>query len=333
MEKETLNNLRLGIFVSLGILFLVLGLFFIGNKKNMFSSTIIISSNFNDVSGLIVGNNVRYFGMDIGTVEEIRMYNETSVNVKMIIDEEYRKFIRKSSYCTIGTDGLMGNKLINISSGKDTSELVDDKDILQSRQDINIINLLVSLDSTNNNLAAASSNIRDMTDHISREGNVVNSLVYSKKIDEFLRRTIFNIEKSSIRLNHIMKTSEAMSLEMNHGKGILTALIRDTILVRDLNETISNVRQSSQNLNQSTLDANQLIQKVNTGNGTIALLINDTIMPQDIKRSVANINKSSESIGDILDALKHNFLLKRYFKKLERNKLENCNKVKELEKI
>jgi phospholipid/cholesterol/gamma-HCH transport system substrate-binding protein len=319
MEKETSNNLRLGIFVSTGIVCLILCLYFIGSNKNMFNKNVVISTNFSDVSGLIVGNNVRYFGLDIGTVDEIRMINEFSVNVTMIIDEKYRKFIRKNSLCTIGTDGLMGNQLINISGGTQSVEFIKDQDVLNSKDDISMQNMLSTLDSTNQNFTIVSSHLRDITTSITQKENLINSLIYDQKLNRVLNNTLSNLEASSIHIYHIAKTTDELSYQMNHGKGIITKLIRDTTIARDINAAINNVNLSSRNLNNSTLEINKLVQKASTGNGTISLLINDSKMPMDIKQSVSNLNTSSQSMTEVLDALKHNFLLRGYFKKLERN--------------
>lgn len=318
MEKETSNNLRLGIFVSTGIVCLILGLYFIGTNKNMFSKNIEIYTNFSDVSGLIVGNNVRYFGLDIGTVDDIKMVNESSVYVTMIIDEKYRKFIRKNSICTIGTDGLMGNKLININGGNNQAEFVVDKDVLKSKMDISLQNMLSTLDSTNQNFTVTSSHIRDITTHISSKENIINSLIYDREVDRVFQNTLMNLEKSSFHLNQFAKTTDEMSYQMNHGKGLITKLIRDTAIAHNLNSAINNINLSSRNLSNSTQEVNKLVLKASTGNGTIALLINDSAMPIYIKQGMTNLNTSSQSLTEVLEALKHNFLLRGYFKKLER---------------
>jgi phospholipid/cholesterol/gamma-HCH transport system substrate-binding protein len=324
MEKETSNNLRLGIFVSTGIVCLIIGLYFIGSNKNMFNKNIEVSTNFSDVSGLIVGNNVRYFGLDIGTVDDIKMISEYSVKVTMIIDEKYRKFIRKNSICTIGTDGLMGNKLVNINGGNNLAEFVEDKDVLKSKMDINIQNMLSTLDSTNQNFTVVSSHIRDITSNVSSKDNILNSLIYDREVDRVFQTTLANLEKSSFQLNQFAKSTNEMSYQMNHGRGLVNKLIRDTAIVYELNNAIQNMNQSSKNLSNSTQEVNKLVQKINTGKGTISLLINDSAMPLEIKQGMTNLNTSSQSLSEVLEALKHNFLLRGYFKKLERSKSQKA---------
>ena len=314
MENDTSNNIKLGIFVSLGILSLVLGLYFIGSNKNMFSSNVTIYTNFKDVSGLIAGNNVRYYGIDIGTVDNIQMNNETSVTVSMIMDEKYIKFIRKNAQCIIGTDGLMGNKLINIISVSGESEFVEDNDVLQSKMDVSMQGLLSTLDSTNQNFSLASADIKNITGNISSKQNIINSLIYDKALEQILQNTIANMEKTSIYLSRFAKTSQDLGYEINSGKGLIVA---------DLNSAIRNLNETSQKLSASSQEVNSLVSKSSNGKGTISLLVNDTVMPIDIRQSMSYLHTSSLSLSEVLEALKHNFLLRGYFRKLERLKEES----------
>ena len=104
------RNIRLGIFVIAGLLLLITGLYFIGNNRNMFGKTIKIYATFSQVNGLQPGNNVRFAGIDVGTVDEISILNDTTVMVRMTVDAELKNVIRKNSIATVGTDGLMGTR-------------------------------------------------------------------------------------------------------------------------------------------------------------------------------------------------------------------------------
>ncbi len=87
MKKDTSQNIKLGIFVILGSLLLVLTVYFIGSKKDLFQSTSKISSVFKNVSGLQIGNNVRLSGVNVGTVRGIKILTDTAIVVDMFIDE------------------------------------------------------------------------------------------------------------------------------------------------------------------------------------------------------------------------------------------------------
>jgi len=114
MSKEIARNLRLGFFVIAGLLLLISSLYMVGSKRNLFNSTIKVNVTFHNVNGLMEGNNVRFSGIDVGTVSKIEIASDTIIHVELMIDKSVAKFISSSSVASIGTDGLMWNKLVNI---------------------------------------------------------------------------------------------------------------------------------------------------------------------------------------------------------------------------
>src|SRR5689334_12869651 len=108
MSKELTRNIRLGIFVLAGTVFIIVMLYLIGSKQNLFGSTFRISAQFYTVNGLMEGNNVRFAGIDVGTVEKVEIISDSTVNVVMLIEEKIRPYIKKNAIASVGTDGLMG---------------------------------------------------------------------------------------------------------------------------------------------------------------------------------------------------------------------------------
>ena len=98
MEQETSRNIRLGIFVAAGTLCLIIAFYFVGSKQNLFGSTFRINALFYNVNGLVQGNNVRFAGIDVGTVESLEIINDSAVLVTMVLDEKARKFIRQNRH-------------------------------------------------------------------------------------------------------------------------------------------------------------------------------------------------------------------------------------------
>src|SRR5690349_13863085 len=125
MDKQSGYTWKLGMFVTIGLLLFIIAIYFIGKQKNLFGSTFNITSKFKTVSGLEVGNNVRFSGINIGTVEEIRLINDSSVVVSMVIKDEVREFIKTDARASIGSDGLMGDKVLTISPGVKSTKVVE----------------------------------------------------------------------------------------------------------------------------------------------------------------------------------------------------------------
>ena len=150
MKKNTSSKIRLGIFISLGMAIFIVGIYFIGERQQMFRNTFRISGVFKDVSGLQPGNNVRLSGINVGTVEDISIVSDTSIRVEIIVDENTRKFIKKDAVAGIGSEGLMGNKVIVLNPGTGGKKEIENNDTVQTIQPISMDDILVSLKITNN---------------------------------------------------------------------------------------------------------------------------------------------------------------------------------------
>src|SRR5688500_3974021 len=118
MKHKPINNAKLGIFVIAGIVFLIMTLYMIGRNRNLIGPTFTINAVVSNVNGLMPGNNVRFKGIDVGTVKSITLENDSAIIVSMLIDKKMKPYLKQNAIATIGTDGIMGNKLVNINSHK-----------------------------------------------------------------------------------------------------------------------------------------------------------------------------------------------------------------------
>src|SRR6201996_1114215 len=121
MKASASQKIRVGIFALVGIAVLVAGIYLIGQQKSLFSSTFNVSGKFRNVNGLVVGNNVRFAGINVGVVNDISIVNDSTVKVGLTLNTSVKKFIKRDSKMSIGSDGLMGDKLIVIAPGGLTS--------------------------------------------------------------------------------------------------------------------------------------------------------------------------------------------------------------------
>src|SRR5690606_10842131 len=132
MSSRKTDHLRLGLFVLAGTIVLVAGLYLLGAKRSLFHNTITVSAHFGQVSGLRAGNNVRYAGIDVGTVRSIRIVSDTAVLVTMDVRTRDASHIRNTAIASLGNDGLMGSKLVNLAPGDGEGAPIQDQDHLRS---------------------------------------------------------------------------------------------------------------------------------------------------------------------------------------------------------
>src|SRR4030066_992366 len=132
MKTSNTQKFSLGLFIFIITIIFVFALYLIGNKQNLFGNTFRISAVFNNVNGLILGNNVRYSGINIVTVKNIVMINDSTICVDMIIEEKMLQHMKKNAVAAIGSDGLVGSMVINIVPGKEVSVALKPGDTIQS---------------------------------------------------------------------------------------------------------------------------------------------------------------------------------------------------------
>ncbi len=320
MNKETSHNIRLGIFVIAGAILLIFGLYSIGSNKNMFSETFKLTSTFYDVNGLTVGNNVRYSGIDVGTVEAIEILNDSAIQVVMLIDDKVKKYIRRNSIASVGTDGLMGNKIVNIFPGTPDEPLVEENDAINSIKVVNTEEMLRTLELTNNNIAVISKNLKAITENVYKSRGTLYTVLMDTVLARNVENTLGNIHFVS---NNLVETSHQLSniaTEANSRNSLFGVMLKDTTLANDLRVAVTKVREGSEQFSKISNDITEVVSQLNSGKGIAASLLKDSTMTDDLKASLVNIQAASKKLDEDLEALKHSFLLKGYFKKLEKQK-------------
>lgn len=319
MPEQTFNNIRLGIFVISGIAFAVLLLYMIGSTRNLFSSNFEISATFNNVNGLLPGNNVRLSGIDVGTVKRIAVTSDSTVQVFMIISKNMRKYIRKNSIASVGTDGLMGSKLVNINSVQGDSRQVHSGDTLNSLRPIESDEMLRTLNTTNVNLARITTDMRMIT-HKLNSSTSLWSLVQDPVIADQFKLTMSHIESTSENTFQASIQMKTLLHEATYGKGLVGRLVTDTMVVHDVLTTLNDLRLASQKLQRATTEFNKMSEKFSHGNGTADLIMTDTALRNDIQRTIRHIRSASTKLDEDLDAVRESFLLRKYFKRTEKVK-------------
>ena len=204
MEKQTGNKLRLGILISTSIVLFIIGIYFVGQRQQLFNSTFQVSGVFEDISGLQVGNNVRFSGINVGIVESILQITDTSVSVVMVINKNTKKFIKKNATAIIGSDGLMGNKIISIVPGTTGQPQIADNDVIATAVPVGIDDILEKIKITADNAADITDDLAIIIGNI-REGNgTIGKLLMDSSFARNIDKTIVNLKQSTSGLKQNM---------------------------------------------------------------------------------------------------------------------------------
>jgi phospholipid/cholesterol/gamma-HCH transport system substrate-binding protein len=199
---------KLGIFVIVAMVLLVFGLYFIGKQKNLFVSVFHLKAVYNNVSGLKVGNNVRFDGITIGTVDGIQLISDTSVMIDMSIKTELRQFIKQDATAGIGSDGLMGDRVLIISPGTNSPEPVKDNEVLPGHSAVETDQILAGLKTSADNAALITQQLAEVAYKVNHGHGIISRLLGDSSLGNNLNATMVNLKKGSAGLNENMEAAK-----------------------------------------------------------------------------------------------------------------------------
>ena len=314
------RNIRLGLFIVTATVLFMVGMYLIGDKQNLFSSTIEIHAIFKNVNGLQTGNNVRFSGINVGTIDDVEILDNASVLVTMIIQKDVQQFIKKDALVSIGTDGLMGNKLINIDHGSPLASSVDENDTLGVKHVVDLDLAYENLESTNANINTITHDIIDIIRQIGDGTGTIGNLISDSILSQNIQETVVNLRLASVRAEHLLNFVEQGIEQTNFQGGTVGTLLSDTILAQDIKTVISDLSRTTENTKTVSEDLKKLITEIRQGDGMAGSIIVDTVLSLKLEESLENVRKGTAAFNENMEALKHNFFFRSYFKNQEKEK-------------
>lgn len=297
MKKEITKKIQVGAFIIIGILFFTIALFVISSNRNLFSSTFQLNSIFQNVSGLQEGGSVNFAGIKVGVVRNITIKSGSEIIVNMEIDNKVREFIKKDSKTAIVSEGLLGNKIIEISSGGIASLSVTDGDYLESLIPVNAEDIFKSLKEVGDKASDLTTDLSDIIGKVNSGEGTLGQLINNKSL-------YFGIDS----------TMRGFSRYAGEIGGVIGAF-RKTIefVTYNLDELTKDLRAVTKNVTEIT-------DKINSNQSVVGTLLTDTVFANNLKEIVMNANivtknleEGSFGFSQNMEALKHNFFFKGYF--------------------
>ncbi len=277
MESKGLTT-KVGLFVAVGILLIFGVVFMLGQERSLFEPTARLYIAFSDVGGLKPGAQVRLAGVNIGTVGSIEfspILDDKKLHVEIHVRTKMLERIRKDSVATIGTKGLLGDKVIEITIGNQSSDPINEGSFLASQEPPDLFQILEKGQALISNGADVAYGLK----------NVINKLTDEENVQ--------NVKGIVSSVNNVLN-------EIETGDGVVHGLIYDRKVQQDLKGTMSNIRLASAGLNRSIAHVEKVVEEIRTGKGTIHGLIYD----EDGKQIVENLRRATATIAEVVDAIK-----------------------------
>jgi phospholipid/cholesterol/gamma-HCH transport system substrate-binding protein len=239
----------------------------------------------------------------------------------MIIEDKVQAFIKKNATAIVGTDGLMGNKLININSSNIEAASVEDGDVLIASQPVGTDEMMKTLNITNENVREITVDLKNIVKKLNSP-NTLWSILMDTVVAENVKQAIVNIKVTGDRTAIITGDLSRIVKHVKEGKGTIGALLTDTAFSTQLHQSIVNIKLISDSLALVSGDLQYITSHVRSGKGAIGTVLMDTNFVNNLNKSMINIESGTKNFDQDMEALKHNILLRNYFKKQEKKKLE-----------
>jgi len=209
MEKHSTKfKVRLGLFIAGGLMIFVVAVFIIGRQKNLFVPVYKLTTTFYNVSGLQVGNNIRFSGINVGTVDNVKIINDSTVQVDMLIQKNVQKFIKADCEAAIGSAGLIGDRILIITQGSAGAALAKDGQQIVSKEPVESDAIMASLQVTADNAAIISLQLAEIMTKVNSGNGTLGRFIQDSTIAENINQTIMNLKKSSKGLDENMNAAK-----------------------------------------------------------------------------------------------------------------------------
>src|SRR5690554_1988811 len=304
-----------GIFILLGILFLAGGILMIGNIHGTFKKKVTVVAYFDDVSGLKVGNNVWFSGVKIGTVGAIRFYEESQVEVMIRLDVKSQEYIRKNAKVKIGSDGLIGNRILIIYDGTSRVAQVESGDTLTVEKTFSQDDMINTLQENNVNLLSITNAVKTLSTNILAGKGTLGKLVSDDQVYDNLESATASLRNTSEDASRLINSLNKFTQGLNTEGSLAHDLVNDTVVFNALKASALQVRQLADSAN--ALMANLQAAEKNPIT-PMGILLHDEEAGANLKETIKNLNTSSEKLDATLEAAQHSFFLRGFFKKKEK---------------
>lgn len=299
MAKKT-STVKIGIFIFLGLTILVVGIFLVGDKDALFSSTFTVRAFFNEVQGLRSGATVRLSGIDVGSVESVQIVDDTTAKVEVVISirEDIRQFIRTDTKASIETEGLVGNKVVVLQVGSSSADIVKDGGIITAKDPVGFAEVI---EETQGIMQYTKELTKDLSEIIARvnrgEGSIGKLLVDEDLYNDATRLT----KRADESLEEITKEIRGLTTLFDQlGSGVESVVGNVNTVINDLDTIITGIKQGKGALGSMLVD----------GSRFDSAFVNAF---QNIEKTTSDARLAASRLAENMEALKHNWLFKSYF--------------------
>jgi len=322
MQENNKKAIKVGIFIFIGLLIFIIGVFTLGSQKKAFTDSFSVNVVFDDIQGLKTGNNVWFSGVKIGTIKKIQFFGTSQVQVFMNLEEEAHKYIHKDAKALISSDGLIGNKIVVITGGNPKFPFVEEGDRLQVDPTLSTDDIMKTLQANNKNLITITNNLKSITDNMIKGKGTIGMLLTDSGMAIKIKSAVNNLEATTLNANKLTYEFAQFGTKLNAKGGLTDKLLTDTSVFPKLQRSATSFQASAKSAATLTNNLNSVSEKLKDSNSPLGILLSDKVSGNNLRTTLVNLKTSSKKLDENMEALQHNFLLRGFFKKKAKEKVE-----------
>lgn len=311
-ESPNKRAVIVGVFVIIGLIFLLAGVLIVGNLRETFNRKMELVSLFDDISGLQAGNNIWFSGVKIGTVSSLNFHGKSQVEVNMNVAISAQKYIRKDAKVKLSNDGLIGNKILVIYGGTEEFAQVQEGDTLAVEKTFTSEDMINTAQENNKNILAITNDVKAITKKLAAGEGSIGKLLDDSLIYTNINTTIMSLQKASVKAQQMLASLADFSSKLNKEGTLANELTTDTVVFKSVKASVLQLQQMA---DTATMFIANLKQASANPNSAIGVLLHDEESGTRLKETLKNLESSSKKLDEDLEAAQHNFLLRGFFKK------------------
>ncbi len=314
-EKTNKRPVIVGLFIFLGLAFLVAGTLMVGNLHETFKNKMEIVALFDDVGGLQKGNNVWFSGLKIGTVSDLNFYGKSQVEVRLKIDTKTQQYIRKDAMVKLSSDGLIGNKILVIYGGTVMYPEIQEGDTLGVEKTFTSEDMINTLQENNKNVLAITDDFKTISKTLAAGEGTIGKLLTDSSIYLNINAATASLQSASAKAEVLINSLADFSSNLNKEGTLANELVTDTVVFNSVKASVVQLQQIADSAN--AIVSNLKLASSNP-NSTVGVLLHDEESGARLKETIKYLESSSKKLDEDLEAAQHNFLLRKYFRKKEK---------------
>jgi phospholipid/cholesterol/gamma-HCH transport system substrate-binding protein len=327
MEAEDIKqNTKLGTFVLVSVALFLISVIFIGSASNVFSKTFSISAIFKNIEGLKEGDKVWLSGVQIGTVKKVNIIKVGEVLVTLSLKEKQNEFIRRNATASIGSDGLVGNKIVVIRPGN-AAQVIQDSDTINADSPLDTQQLISVAKDVGENTRTLTEDLKVISAKIRQGQGIVGDLLNDGTMSQDIRGAIHELKLTGENTTRASQQLSAVTNELRNGHGLLPTLVSDTAYTKEFTDVLANIREVSAHAKALSESLDSVTSKMKNHDNAVGVLLADTAVANELKKTVQNTQSASLKLDENMEALKHNFLTRGYFRKKEKQEAKEKAKA------